>query len=274
MSVSSHPRTTPLRQSLLMVLATAAAVVAAFFGSGAAGGTAMQETVGGWLGPDATPLAPGSSAFSIWSVIYAGLVGYAIWQLSVTARRSARQHRVRPWAILSAVLNAVWLWVVQLGWLGASVLVMLVLLAVLVRILLLMVASAAHSRVERLLTDGTFGLYLGWVSVATAANIAAWLGARGLEGFQAWEAAAVGVIAVVAALGVALGLWTRGRVGPALSIAWGLAWIGEARSEGSFESPLLILASALAAGAVLLVPLAVPWMRRAAERRSASAGTA
>ncbi|WP_157984066.1 tryptophan-rich sensory protein [Nesterenkonia muleiensis] len=269
MSETSHTRATPLSQSLLMVLATAAAVVAAFFGSGAVGGTDMQEAVGGWLGADATPLAPASGAFRIWSVIYLGLVGYALWQLSTTARGSARQHRLRLWAILSVVLNAVWLWVVQLGWLGVSVLVMLMLLAVLVRILLLMEASPAQSRVERLLTDGTFGLYLGWICVATAANIAAWLGSLGTEGFQAWEAATVSVIAAVTALGIALGLWTNGRIAPALSLAWGLAWIVEARNQGSFESPLLVVAAGVAAGLVLVAPLAVPWIRLAKESASA-----
>lgn len=252
-----------------MVLATAAAVVAAFFGSGAVGGTDMQDAVDGWLGPDATPIAPASTAFSIWSVIYLGLIGYAIWQLSATARRSERQRRLRPWAILSAALNALWLWVVQLGWLGVSVLVMLLLLTVLVRILLLMMASPAQHRAESLLTDGTFGLYLGWVSLATAANIAAMLGSAGAEGFGAWEAAAIGVVTVVALLGAALGLCTRGRLAPALSLTWGLVWLGVARSEGDFESPLLITAAALAAGIVLIVPLVVRWTRFSARNPAA-----
>lgn len=61
MSESSRNAAVPVSHGILMVLATAAAVVAAFFGSGAVGGTDMQDAVGGWLGPDATPIAPAST---------------------------------------------------------------------------------------------------------------------------------------------------------------------------------------------------------------------
>lgn len=263
MSESSRNAAVPVSHGILMVLATAAAVVAAFFGSGAVVGTDMQDAVGGWLGPDATPIAPASTAFSIWSVIYIGLIGYAIWQLSPTARSSERQRRLRLWAILSAALNAAWLWVVQAGWLAVSVLVMLVLLAVLIRILLLMMAHPPQNRVELLLTDGTFGLYLGWIIAAAAANIASLIGATGQEGFgDAWEFGALAALAVLAIIGVGLGLWTRGRIAPALSLAWGLAWISDARSEGNFESSLLSTTAIVATTAVLISPLISHWLQR------------
>ena len=47
--------------------------------------------------------------------------------------------RLRPLAAASAILNALWLAVVQLGWLGISVLVILALLLVLIRIFMLLV---------------------------------------------------------------------------------------------------------------------------------------
>lgn len=149
-----------------------------------------------------------------------------------------------------------WLWVAQLGWLAVSVLVMLVLLAVLVRILLLMMAAPPQNRVELLFTDGTFGLYLGWIIAAAAANIASLIGGSGQEGFgDAWEFGALAAIVVLAALGVGLGLWTRGRIAPALSLAWGLAWVGQARGAGDFESSLLTTSAIVATTAVLITPL-------------------
>ncbi|MBB1024382.1 tryptophan-rich sensory protein, partial [Dietzia sp. DQ12-76] len=84
---------------VVTLLGVAAAIVAAFVGSGALGGTPVADAAGGALSADATPVAPAGSAFSIWSVIYLGLIVYALWQLSPTARRSARQRALRPWAL-------------------------------------------------------------------------------------------------------------------------------------------------------------------------------
>lgn len=220
---------------VVTVLAVAASIAGAFIGSGALGGTAISEAAGGWLSSEATPLAPGEGAFRIWSVIYLGLAAYAIWQLSPGARASERQRALRPWAVLSAALNAAWVWMVQLDLLVASELVIIALLVVLIRMLVLMKASAPRSWPELILTDGTFGLYLGWVCVATVANTAAWLGSMGATTFTGWLPAVYGVLGVTAAIGIATAIYTRGRLAPALSLSWGLVWIAIGRLSGEPE---------------------------------------
>lgn len=252
--MSTDPRldSTSLLARLAVITAVVLSIVGAFIGSGALGGTPVSEAAGGWLSTDATPLAPHTVAFRVWSIIYVGLLGYGLWQLSRTAQTSSRQRALRPWAIASAVLNAVWIWMIQLDVLTVSVVVIIALLAVLVRMLILMRASRPATRVEALLTDGTFGLYLGWVCVATAANTAAWLGSLGAEGFTAWALTAVAVIVVVAVLGVILAGWTRGRLAPALTIAWGLTWVAVARTDGAFASDALVWVAGLSAAVVLL----------------------
>jgi len=66
----------------ITVAASAAfALIGAFVGSGAAGGTPIQDAAGGALAADATLIAPATPAFSVWSVIYLGLIVYAVWQL-------------------------------------------------------------------------------------------------------------------------------------------------------------------------------------------------
>ena len=86
MTDSNH---TPARTNnwvlpVITLIGTAIAIFTAFLGSGALGGTPISEAAGGALSADATPLAPGGTAFSIWSVIYLGLIGYTLWQLSGT----------------------------------------------------------------------------------------------------------------------------------------------------------------------------------------------
>ncbi|GAB4100366.1 tryptophan-rich sensory protein [Sinomonas halotolerans] len=242
-----------------------AALALAALGSGAFGGTPVQDAAGGYLSATATPLSPATRAFSIWSVIYAGLLAYAVWQLLPAARLSPRQRAVRPWAAASMLLNAAWLWASQAGSLPLTLMVMLVLLAVLCRLFALLLATPPASRTELVLADGTFGLYLGWISVATAANTAAAaaaaLGIRPGEPSPALpagipaEPAAVVVLAVGAAVGVALAL--TGRAAPLLSIAWGLAWIGVGRLAGEPAMPTVGAAAFAAAAVVLAAGLAV-----------------
>ncbi len=252
---------------VVTLLGVAAAIVAAFVGSGALGGTPVADAAGGALSADATPVAPAGSAFSIWSVIYLGLIVYALWQLSPTARRSARQRALRPWALASVLLNAAWIWTVQLDQVGLSVVVILVLLAVLIRIMYLLGAPRTGGAVELVVTDGTFGLYLGWVSVATLANTFAWLAAEGVAPVTDIPLGVVGIVAA-AGIGVATALLSRGRVAPALATSWGLAWVAVGRTEGDFESGALVWTAAAASAVVIAVAL-LTWLRvrRAAPTR-------
>lgn len=244
---------------VITLLGTAVAVVLAFVGSGALGGTPVAEAAGGALSADATPVAPAGTAFSIWSVIYLGLAAYAIWQLTPTARRSARQHALRPWALASVLLNAAWIWTIQLDAVWASVLVILALLAVLIRIMYILGTPRTGGAVELVVADGTFGLYLGWVSVATLANTYAWLAASGVDQFATVAMGLVGILAATA-IGVATALLSRGRVAPALSTAWGLSWVAVGRTEGAHEASELVW-TAVAGAAVVLVVAVVNYVR-------------
>ena len=246
--------------SWFMPIGTLVAVVVAiglsFLGSGAIGGTPVSEAANGALSADATPFAPAGPAFSIWSVIYAGLFGYAIYQLLPAQRygsRHAERHaQLRPWTSLSALLNAAWIGVVQADSVWGSVLVIIALLVVLVRILMILRKTRTHTKTDALLTDGTFGLYLGWVCVATTANTAAWVATFGVDTFPGWQWVAVGIIAVVMLIGLGLAVYSRGRIAPALAISWGLTWLAIARLEGQFESPVIVWAAFIAAAVVLV----------------------
>ncbi len=256
------PRPTGWVLPVVTVLGVAAAIVAAFIGSGALGGTAINEAADGALSADATPIAPAGAAFGIWSVIYVGLIAYACWQLAPVARRSPRQRAVRPWALASALLNAAWIWTVQLGWLAVSVLVIAALLAVLVRLVFLLRTPRTGGIVEMTVTDGTFGLYLGWVSVAFLANTYAWLVSAGVDLFTRIELGVAGIV-VAAGIAVATTYLSGGRVAPALATSWGLGWVAAGRTEGTFESPELVWAAVLAVIVVLAAAVAVRQMRAA-----------
>ncbi|WP_063060165.1 tryptophan-rich sensory protein [Nocardia sienata] len=96
-------------------------------GSGALGGTPIAEAADGALAADATFVAPGGTAFVIWSVLYIGFLALAVWQLLPVQRGNPRVRDVW-WAIaLSLLLNALWIATVQLGWVYVSAVVILAL---------------------------------------------------------------------------------------------------------------------------------------------------
>lgn len=227
-------------------------LLASFIGSGALGGTPIAEAADGLLSSEATLLAPGSGAFSIWSVIYAGLGAYTVWQWT----DAADPRRIGWLVVASLVLNAAWIAVVQAGAVLLSVVVIVALLAVLAEAFRRLATTRPRGRTEAVVTDGTLGLYLGWVCVATCANIAAALRGAGVDAgeFAVWWA--VAVLALVAALGVALAVYGRGRLAVALAIVWGLGWIAAARFTGVPASDATAVAATAAAVVVAFVTAA------------------
>lgn len=246
-----------------VTLAYVLCVVGFLVGTGVLG-TEVSESSGGALDDDATLLAPDGPAFSIWSVIYAGLLAYTIWQWLPAQTTSSRHRAIGWWAAASMVLNAAWLFVIQTDILWLSVAVIVALLVTVIRIVMLLEAHPREGIGEGLVSDGTFGLYLGWTSVAVCPNIAAALGSAGLrpEG-AAEEALAVAVIAAVALIGVALAFRFGTRIAVALAIAWGLGWITYGRIAGEPESLVTAVAAGLAA-VVVLAATAIARTRRTA----------
>jgi hypothetical protein len=243
-------------RQVVVLVTSVLAIVAAFIGSGAFVGTHIQEAAGGWLDADSTLIAPGQRAFSIWSVIYTGMLAYAIWQLLPAQRTDARHRRIGYAVAASLVLNALWIGVVQFDLLGASVVVIVALVAVLAWLFVQIRRMPPRNALDALITDGSIGLYLGWVVVATAANVTAVLAASGFEG---WGIApvvwAVVVVATAAGVGVAIGIAGRGRFAPMLSLCWGLAWVGVARLTDEPASRITGYAALIAAGVVVVVTL-------------------
>lgn len=228
------------------------AIIGSFVGSGAAGGTPIQDAAGGALAANATLIAPATPAFGIWGVIYLGLMAYAVWQFLPSQSSAERQRRLGYWVAASLILNAAWILSIQYDLLGLSVPIIVILLAVLLRIFIELASSAPSGRLDALLTDGSLGLYLGWVAIATAANVTAFLVAIGFTGFGiAPEIWALVVIAAAAAAGLALAVYGHGRIAPALSLSWGLAWVAVGRLAGEPASTVTGIAASIAVVIVL-----------------------
>lgn len=257
-------RGSDLARQIVLLSAVSFMLIAAVIGAGAFGNTAVEDQQGGALDTDGSYLAPAGPAFSIWSVIYLGLIAYAIWQALPRQRASERQ-RAMGWPIaVTMVLNGLWLVAARFGTLFLTVVVIVLLLialgwafrtAVLTR-------DPRGGVVDSVLIDGVTGLHLGWVTLATVANTAAWLTTIVPP---AWENAAsaigVAVLVVVALIGLAIAWRSDWRVAPALALAWGLSWLAVERLTGSPTSTPIAIAAIVVALLVLLPPAAISGLR-------------
>ncbi|MEV0894314.1 tryptophan-rich sensory protein [Promicromonospora sp. MEB111] len=247
-------------ERIVVTVSFVVCVIGSMIGVGVFGGTPVSSAAGGALDTDATLLAPASAAFSVWTVVYVGLAGYTVlqWFDGPTPRAQARQRRLRLPVAGTMLLNAAWILVVQAGWLWMSVLVIGALLVLLGRVFVILLRTRASGPLDRVLVDGVLGVYLGWVCVATAANVAAALTSAGFDGGGlAPEGWAVAVLVAVGAVGVALAVRGDGRIAVALAIAWGLSWIAVARWDGTPASAPTAAAAVAVAAVVLAVTLGV-----------------
>ena len=261
-----------LTRQIAVISATVFMIVAAVVGAGVLGGTPVQDLQDGALASDATLLAPASPAFSIWSVIYALIVAYTIWQALPSQRRRERQRALGWWIALTAVLNGLWLLLAQFANLPLTVVGIVALLVALCITFQRSVSFEPEQLLDTLFTDASIGLHLGWVSVATVANIAAWLTA---DGPRTWESAGttLGVLVVIAVglIGIAIAWLSHWRVAPGLALAWGLSWLSINRLELTPGDTAIGVTAAVVAVVVSIVPIAGSIARRAIELRNAEA---
>jgi hypothetical protein len=201
---------------------------------------------------------PAGYVFSIWGLIYIGWIAFIIWQFRPTNKTSPRMRALGYWFALSCVFNAAWLFCWHYQQFGLSVLVMLALLATLIiSYLRLDVGRQRVGAVERWSVDIPFGVYLGWVSVATIANITDYLYYIHWNGFGiAPEVWAVIMLAIASVLGI---LMARRRRDAAFLFVFVWAFSGIAIKH---ESTALVAITAWVAAGLALALAVLSILRR------------
>jgi hypothetical protein len=169
---------------------------------------------------------PAGYVFSIWGLIYLGLIAYAVFQALPSQKTNPRLQATGWWVVLGGLANSVWifLWHYEqfVGTLGA----MLVLLATLIAVYLRL--GTGQSRVSAAETWAVripFSIYLGWITVATVANVTDVLDFVGWNGFgirpEIWMVVILAAVLVIAVLMN----FTRRDIAYAAVLLWALAGI-------------------------------------------------
>ena len=115
--------------------------------------------------------APAGVTFAIWGVIYTLLIGLMIWQfIGSNHLKTVAVKAFSIWFIMNCVLNTAWL----LAWHNeAFVISLMLMLGILFTLVQLNKVErhqiSSHTPSEWLL-QSAFGIYLGWICIATIAN--------------------------------------------------------------------------------------------------------
>ncbi|PWH16251.1 MAG: tryptophan-rich sensory protein [Anaerolineae bacterium] len=170
---------------------------------------------------------PAGYVFSIWGIIYLGWIAFTVYQFLPVARENPRLERLGYWFALSGLFNSAWLLCWHYNLFGLSVLVMLALLGTLiVSYLRLEVGRTTAALLERWCVDIPFSIYLGWITVATVANVTDWLYFIAWDGWglpaSVW---AVILLATACVLGLLMALTRRDAAYLAV-LVWSFAGIG------------------------------------------------
>jgi tryptophan-rich sensory protein len=201
-----------------------------------------------------TGVTPAGWAFSIWSVIFVGVLIFAVYQALPRARGSRFDALAVPF-ILANLLNGLW----QVPWLtgnfGLAAVVIVGILSSLVW-LYIRLDRMGMSTTERWVLGVPISLFLAWLTVATALNITIALVAAGWEGSPVWPPL---LVLVVAGIGSAL-LWRTGDVAFAAVLVWAFAAIYAANVPSPGDAPGLV--SALGVGVLAFAAAVASALRR------------
>jgi len=194
---------------------------------------------------------PAGYVFAIWGIIYLGWIAFTIFQLRPSQRENPRLRRLGYLFAISNLANAAWLFCWHYNKFGLSVIVMLGLLALLITSYLRLNVNRSFVKpAEYWSVDVLFSLYLGWITVATVANVSDWLYLVQWNGFgisaQAWT---VIMLAVASLLGLVMAL-TRRDVGYLAVLVWAFAGIAVKQTSAP-----IVVSSAWIAAAIMFALL-------------------
>lgn len=169
---------------------------------------------------------PAGYVFSIWGLIYIGLIAFTVYQALPAQREHPGLRRMGYWYVGSAVANAAWLLVWHYDLLIASMVAMFALLGCLIVIYLRLRSWRIQAPSGfRWCVYIPFSVYLAWVTVATVANVSVVLYALNWNGWglspEAWT---VVMMLAAAAISVLLNL-SRPSLAFTLVITWSLVGI-------------------------------------------------
>ncbi len=169
---------------------------------------------------------PAGYVFAIWGVIYIGLIAFAIFQALPSQRENPRLRATGWWIALGGLANIAWIFLWHYELFTLTLVAMLVLLGTLIITYLgLGTGRSSVSRAETWAVRVPFSIYLGWITVATIANITELLYFLNWDGFGIAAEVWMYIILVAVFVIATLMNFSRRDIAYTAVILWALAGI-------------------------------------------------
>jgi hypothetical protein len=145
---------------------------------------------------------PAGYVFAIWGLIYIGLLAYGYYQLKLSPDKEKDvMKELGEWVIIGCLANSIWLFLWHYEYIVATIFMMALLLVSLLAIHFELKKINNSTRSFFWMVKAPFSLYLGWISVATIANVTDLLFSLGITGgmnASVWAVIMIGVAGVLA----------------------------------------------------------------------------
>lgn len=264
-SASAQPQSNDLLRQALVVVTTVVTLIV----NGLANALPLNgQTTAAVSDRFPVYFVPAGYVFAIWGVIYLALIAYTVFQALPAQRANPTLRRIGWLYILSGAANSVWIFFWHYELFPLTVLAMLIVLGSLLAIYLRLAEGQARaSTAVRWLVGLPFSIYLGWITVATIANITDVLYYLGWQdtgtGGQIWAVLLLAVATLIAAF-IA---FTRRDAAYLLVLVWAFIgiWVKQA------DAPLVAGAAAVAAVVVALILVGSQFLGRARRPRLTAA---
>ena len=179
---------------------------------------------------------PAGITFSIWGIIYFLLACFTIYSMVGAFRHNRitieKVSQIGPWFFISCIANASWIFAWHYRIVPLSLAIMLVLLFSLIYIYLkLRQAPLLITARERFFLRVPFGVYLGWITIATIANVTAFLVSVRWNRFGLSEDAWLTIMIGIAILLTVFVIYTRKDAEYTAVVIWALIGIIIKRNE-------------------------------------------
>lgn len=209
-----------------------------------------------------TLITPAGYVFSIWGIIYILLGVFVVFQALPSQQGKDFQKKIGWLFILSSIANIVWIFLWQYEYLVFSVVLMFLLLASLISIYLrLNIGKTKTETGEKLAIHLPFSVYLGWITIASIANVAVTLVSLNWDRFGISEETWAILVIIVALIITLLVIGTRRDIAYALVIIWAL--VGIAVKQSAYPTIVLLteICAIVIAVALVTAILLTKWKR-------------
>lgn len=210
---------------------------------------------------------PAGITFSIWGVIYLFLVIFIVYQFVIAFKKSTGERgifeKIGIMFFISCIFNIAWIfaWHYMIVWL--SLVIMVLLLITLITIYVrLGTGRPGIKNHEKIFVNIPFSTYLGWITIATIANVTAFLVDINWDGFGISEQLWTVIVMAVGVIITLITLFSRNDIFYSLVVIWAFAGILIKRMADISVSDNLVVIASIAGMAVVALGIITQLARK------------